>query len=147
MANKIFAGPVGEQPSRAKPLLAATDMGAGFLVERQTTPTKYTLSTTAATVQEQEFLVTIDEGETSGRGVNGITPANDSVEPLQPQSGQLVQLRFATGNNITTLGVPVTTAAAAGRFALATDGDKVFAYAQEIKNVTANDTLVLCRVQ
>lgn len=147
MPNKIFAGPAGEQPSRAQALLAAADTGCGYLVERQTSATEYTLSTVAATVQEQEFLVTIDEGETAGRGIDDITPAGDSLEPLQPKSGQLVQLRFAAGNNITNLGMPVTTAAAAGRFALAAAGNKEFAVTQEIKNVTANDTLVLCRVK
>ena len=91
--------------------------------------------------------MTIDEGETAGRGIDDITPAGDSREPLQPKSGQLVQLRFAAGNNITNLGMPVTTAAAAGRFALAAAGNKEFAVTQEIKNVTANDTLVLCRVK
>lgn len=147
MANKIFAGPVGDQPSRAQALVAAADTGCGYLVERQTNATAYTLSTTAATVQEQEFLVTIDEGETMGRGVDSVTPAGDSIEPLQPKSGQLVQLRFAASNNITNLGMPVTTAAVAGRFALGSADDVEFAVTQEIKNVTANDTLVLCRVK
>ena len=147
MANKIFAGPAGDYPSLAAPLVAATNIGCGFLVERSTTPTAYTLSTTAATVQEQEFLVSVETGETSGIDVNGFVLAGDTLEPIQPKSGQLVQLRFATGNNITALGAPVTTAATAGRFALAAAGNKVFARAQEIKNVTANDTLVLCRVE
>lgn len=147
MAGKIFAGPAGNYPVTAAPLPAATELGCGYLVERQTDSTVYTLSTAAATVQEQEFLVTGDAGETSGIGVDGTYAAGETVEPLHLKSGQLVQLRFATGNNVVRKGMPVTTAAAAGRFALASAGNKVFAYTEEVKNVTANDVLVLCRVQ
>lgn len=145
MANRIFAGPAGSYPSKAAPLVAGAEIGMGYLVERQTDPTEYNLSTAAATVLEQEFLVTGDEGETSGLGVSDTYAAGETIEPLQPKSGQLVWLRFATGNNVTKKGMPVTTAAAAGRFALAAAGNKVFAHTEQVINVTANDTLVLCR--
>jgi len=145
MANRIFAGPAGSCPSKADPLAAGAEIGMGFLVERQTDATKYNLSTAAATVLEQEFLVTGDEGETSGLGVSDTYAAGETIEPIQPKSGQLIQLRFATGNNVTQKGLAVTTAAAAGRFALATAGQKVFAYTEQVINVNANDILVLCR--
>lgn len=145
MANRIFAGPAGSYPSKAAPLAAGAVIGMGYLVERQTDATKYNLSAALATVQEQEFLVTADEGETSGLGVTGTYAAGETIEPLQPTSGQLFHLRFAAGNNVTAKGLPVTTAAAGGRFALAAAGNKVFAHTEQVINVTANDTLVLCR--
>lgn len=145
MANRIFAGPAGSYPSKAAPLVAGAEIGMGYLVERQTDATEYNLSTAAATVLEQEFLVTADEGETSGLGVVDTYAAGETIEPIQPTSGQLVWLRFATGNNVTQKGMPVTSAGAAGRFALAAAGEKVFAHTEQVINVTANDTLVLCR--
>ena len=145
MANKINAGPAGSYTVTAAPLPAATDIGCGFLVERQSDATVYTLSTTAATVQEQEFLVTLQNGETDGVSIDALHKAGSTVEPMQPTSGQLVNLRFATGNNVVRKGMPVTTAGAAGRFELASAGDVVFGYTEEVKNVNANDLLVLCR--
>lgn len=147
MANKIFAGPAGNIPVMAAPLEAATDMGCGYLVERQTDATKYTLSAQAATVLEAETLITVD-AETSGATVENAASykADSTVEPLEAKSGDYVYVRFAAGNNITALGRAVTSAGSAGRFALATAGQKIHGYAQEIVNVTANDTLVLIRV-
>lgn len=144
MANRIFAGPVGEVPVKVEGL-AATGFGVGYLVNRATANT-LTLASAAANVFGQEFLVTSELGQTSGLNVNGTYTAGETAEAIQPKSGQWVYVRFAAGQNVSAKGLAVTTNGD-GTFKLAaTNGnEQVFGHTEEIVGNTTANQLVKVR--
>lgn len=80
-------------------------------------------------------------------GVADLYAEGDTVRAFTPKSGDMFNLRIATGNNITAAGTPLTSNGAGALKIAATNGSEVvIAYADEVGNFTAVGGLLRCRV-
>ena len=100
----------------------------------------------ASTTFGNEFLICDDQAQTVGGSTSTAVTSGDTIKAISVNSGDFVLLSFATGQNVTTKGAPVASNGD-GDFKLgATDGtEQIFAVTEEVINVTAAGTLVLCR--
>jgi len=143
MSNVIFAGGAG-RIKQAIEGLALSAFKPGQLLSRAVAG--FDVNTSAATTFGNEFLIADVQPSTVGGGINTAVKVGDSTEAIAVNSGDLVYLSFATGQNVTKAGMAVSSNAD-GDFKLAlTDGtEQVFAVTEQVINVTAAGTLVLCR--
>ena len=148
MANRIYAGGAGNQPDIVEGRANGAAILPGCLLERSVASgvDELALTNNASTTFGNQFLVAREIAQTSGGSIDTPWPDNNTVEAIAVKSGELVYVRVATGNNIATKGAPIASAGN-GQFKLAaTNGtEQVFAYAEEVINVAANNTLVLVR--
>lgn len=143
--NRIFASAC--KPSIIEGAAADSDLLPGRLVDRGFSSGD-TLDISAITTGNGgQFLVLREGDETQGGSVDVNYTAGDTAQAIAVKSGELVWVRFATGNNITSKSTPVA-AAGTGRFRIGVEGtDFIFGDTEEIVNVTADDTLVLIRAR
>ena len=151
MPARIFASP--EAPHLVEGIVIDA-FTPGQLIERTVSSGVTQLETTdnASTTFGNEFLVAKELPSTIG-GETITTPwvVGETGETIAPRSGQLIHLSFANTQNITRKGVAVASNGD-GDFKIAVipatvgaTSEQVFAYTEQIINVTAAQTLVLCR--
>ena len=148
MTNKIFAGYAGKVPVLVEGL-AADAFTPGQLLERTVSSGATQLGTTnnAATTFGNEFLIAKEMPSTLGGHITTPWVVGETAESIAAESGDLVYLSIAATQNLTRKGVALASNGD-GNFKIAvTDGsEQIFAFADEIINVTTAGTLVLCRV-
>lgn len=142
--NSIFVGGVG----RIKQTIEGVAQSAfkpGQLLARAASGA-IDVTAKAATTFGNEFLICDDQAQTVGGSTSTAVVSGDTVKAISVNSGDFVLLSFATGQNVLTKGAPVASNGD-GDFKLgATDGtEQIFAVTEEVINVTAAGTLVLCR--
>jgi hypothetical protein len=142
--NSIFVGGVG----RVKQTIEGVAQSAfkpGQLLARGAAGA-IDVTSKAATTFGNEFLVCDDQAQSLGGSTSTAVTNGDTVEAINVNCGDLVLLSFANGQNVTAKGLPVASNGD-GDFKLgATDGsEQIFAVTEEVINVTAAGTLVLCR--
>jgi hypothetical protein len=137
--NKIFAGPFTEAtPQVQERLCAATILPGTALVESGTSFAQAGANTLGKVyIAQDNYLVM--------KGVDDAWPANDRIIGMEMLDEQFFNVRVPTGVNVTR-GAQLTTNAA-GKFVLATTGQRVVAIAEEAYNNTSgSDQLVRARV-
>ncbi len=141
----IYVGPADSAES--KPLkvegIAQDAVVPGTLVAQSSAG--LSTSAAAATAFSQQMLVA-DKDEHRTRSVDDPWTVSESMVAIAPRSGEFLNVLVASGNNITSPGIPLTRNGS-GLFAIAaTDGtEQILCYSDEIINVTAN-ALVRVRV-
>ena len=142
--NSIFVGGVGRIKQTVEGL-AQSAFKPGQLLARGASDA-IDVTAKAATTFGNEFLICDDQPQTLGGSTSTAVTVGDTVEAISVNTGDLVLLSFATGQNVTSEGLPVASNGD-GDFKLgATDGtEQLFAVTEEVINVTAAGTLVLCR--
>lgn len=111
------------------------DILPGMLVSRGATG--FSKNTAAATVTITQPLFA-DYAMLQAGTVDDVWTQNENMIARVPQADDYVNVRVEAGNNITTIGTPLSAGSAAGYLKIAVTGDKVLAYANEVINVTAN---------
>lgn len=137
--NKIFAGPYTEATPQVQericttavlPGTALVDSGANFAQAGANALTKFYIA-------QDNYLVMKD--------VDTAWPANDRVIGMEPLDEQFFNVRVPTGVNVTRSAQLTTNSA--GKFILATTGQRVMMIAEEAYNNTSgSDQLVRARV-
>ena len=144
--NKIYLGPADAANCHALRVegLADDAILPGTLVKR--TATGLATSDKAATVFNSETIIAEEYGAYVDLGVDDTYTVGDTALAVDVRSGEFVNVRVATGQNITTKGTALSSNGD-GQFKIAaTDGtEQVLLYADEIINVTVNNTLVKAR--
>lgn len=141
----IFVGPADSAES--KPLkvegVALAAVAPGTLVAQSSSGLN--TSAAAATSFAQQMLVA-DKDEQRSRSVDEAWTISESMVAIAPRSGEFLNVMVASGNNITTRGMPLTRNGAGLLAIAATDGTHdILCYSDEIVNVTAN-ALVCVRI-
>ena len=142
--NSIFVGGVGRIKQTVEGL-AQSAFKPGQLLARGASDA-IDVTAKAATTFGNEFLICDDQQQTLGGSTSTAVTVGDTVEVISVNTGDFVLLSFATGQNVTSEGLPVASNGD-GDFKLgATNGtEQLFAVTEEVINVTAAGTLVLCR--
>ena len=142
MTNKIFAGPAGAEPILTEALTVAAFL-PGTLLEQPAAG--FSATNNASTTFGNAFIVAKEQATTLGGGINTLTVVGDTTEAILPKTGEYVYLRMAVAN-LTAKSVALASNGN-GQFKIAALGgtEQVFAYTEEIINVTVAGTLVLCR--
>lgn len=143
MTNKIFAGPAG-----CDPLLVEGKAIDAFLPGTLLTRSAAGLatSTKAATTFGNDFIIAKEQPSTLGGGIAVAAVVGDTAEAIVCRTGEYVYLPFKVAN-ITAKSTAVA-ANGNGQFKAAAldNSEQVFAYTEQVINVTKAGTLVLCRV-
>jgi len=111
------------------------DILPGMLLARGATG--FSKNTAAATVTITQPLFA-DYDQLAAGTVDEVWTQNENMVARVPQTDDYVNVRVEAGNNILSIGTPLSAGTAAGYLKIAVTGDKVLAYANEIINVTAN---------
>lgn len=137
--NKIFAGPVDEvKPQVQERLCAAAILPGTALVESGS-------SFAQAGANAPGKVYVAQDNYLAMKGVDDAWAANDRIVGLEMLDEYFLNLRVPTGVNVAR-GSELTTSAA-GKFVLATTGQRVIAIAEEAYNNTSGaDQLVRGRV-
>tara|TARA_R110002096_G_scaffold267896_1_gene461627 strand:+ start:90 stop:539 length:450 start_codon:yes stop_codon:yes gene_type:complete len=148
MTNKIFAGPAGSIPVLVEGIVADA-FTAGQLLERtvDTGITKLATTAKASTTFGNETLIAKEVPSTLGGHIDTPWEVNNTGESIAPATGDFIWLSIAAGQNFIKKGMAIASNGD-GDFKIgATDGtEQIFAFNRDIINVTAAQTLVLCRV-
>lgn len=142
--NSIFVGGVG----RIKQTIEGVAQSAfkpGQLLARGT-GSAIDATAKASTTFGNEFLICDDQPSTLGGSTSTAVTVGETIEAISVNDGDFVLLSFANTQNVTAKGLPVASNGD-GDFKLAATGgtEQVFAVTEEVINVTAAGTLVLCR--
>jgi hypothetical protein len=142
--NSIFVGGVG----RVKQTIEGVAQSAfkpGQLLARAAAGA-IDVTAKASTTFGNEFLICDDQAQTVGGSTSTAVVSGDTIKAISVNSGDFVLLSFATGQNVTSKGLPVASNGD-GDFKLGADDgtEQIFAVTEEVINVTAAGTLVLCR--
>ena len=142
--NSIFVGGVGRIKQTIEGL-AQSAFKPGQLLARGAA-SAIDVTAKASTTFGNEFLICDDQPQTLGGSTSTAVAVGDTVEAISVNTGDFVLLSFANTQNVTSKGLPVASNGD-GDFKLgATDGtEQLFAVTEEVINVTAAGTLVLCR--
>lgn len=144
--HKIYLGPADDGHCHALRVegLAVDAVLPGTLVKRVAGGLE--TSDKAATVFDSEVLIAEEYGSHVGQGVDDAYTIGDVCLSANLRSGEFANVRVATGNNLTSKGIALSSNGD-GQFKIAaTDGtEQVLLYADEIVNVTADNTLVKAR--
>lgn len=143
MTNKIFAGPAGKEPILTE-ALTVTAFLPGTLLEQSASG--FAATNNASTTFGNAFIVAKEQPSTLGGGIDTLTTVGDTTEAVLPETGDYVYLRMAIAN-IVSKQVAIASNGN-GQFKIGALGgtEQIFAYSEEIINVTVAGTLVLCRV-
>lgn len=149
--NKIWVGPA--DGANAKPLivegLVVDDFSAGELLKQ--TASGLATSDIAATVFGEECLIAQEIGAGIGGDIDTKATVGDTGFAIAVRSGEFVNVRVATGNNITTKGVALSSAGdgqlkiAVTPATVGVTSEQVLFFSDEIINVAADQTLVRVR--
>lgn len=144
--HKIYLGPADSASYHALRVegLADDAILPGSLVKR--TATGLATSDKAATAFDSEVIVAEEYGAHVDHGVDDTYTVGDTALAVDVRSGEFVNVRVATGNNILSKGTGLSSNGD-GQFKIAaTDGtEQILLYADEVVNVTADNTLVKAR--
>lgn len=136
--NKIFAGPVDQNKPQVHERICATAVLPGTAVIDSGTQFDQAGANTAA-----KILIAQDN-YLAQANVDTAWPAGDRIIAMEPLDEDFFYVRVPTGNNITR-GVGMTTNAA-GKFVVATTGQRVIMTGEETyNNTTGSDQLVRAR--
>lgn len=146
MPQRIFASP--ESPDLVEGIVVDA-FTPGQLLERTVSSGVTQLETTdnAATTFGNEFLVAKEVPSTLGTTlITEPWTVGDTGESIAPRANQLVHLSFANTQNVTRKGMPVASNGDGDfKLGVTNDTEQIFAFTEQIINVTAAQTLVLCR--
>ncbi|KQQ46515.1 hypothetical protein ASF69_04625 [Rhizobium sp. Leaf311] len=136
--NKIFAGPYTEATPQVQERICATAVLPGTaLVESGSAFAQAGAASNAKILIAQDNYLALKDVDTAW-------PANDRVIGMEPLDEQFFNVRVPTGTNVTR-GAGLTTNAA-GKFVLATTGQRIIMFAEEAYNNTSGaDQLVRAR--
>lgn len=136
--NKIYAGPVSETlPQVQERLCAASILPGTALVESGSAFAQAGAASNAKLYIAQDNYLAM-------KGVDDAWAANDRIIGMEMLDEQFFNVRVPTGTNVTR-GAALTTSAA-GKFVLATTGNRIVAFAEEAYNNTSGaDQLVRAR--
>lgn len=144
--HTIYLGPADSANCHALRVegLAVDAVLPGSLVKR--TAGGLATSDKLATVFDSEVLVAEEYGSHVAQGVDDAYTIGDVCLSANLRSGEFANVRVATGNNILSKGTALSSNGD-GQFKIAATGgtEQVLLYADEIVNVTANNTLVKAR--
>lgn len=144
--HKIFLGPADSGAPHALRVegLAVDAVLPGSLVKQVAGGLE--TSDKAATVFDSQVLIAEEYGAHVGQDVDTAYTIGDVCLSVNLRSGEFVNVRVATGSNLTAKGIALSSNGD-GQFKIAaTDGtEQVLLYSDEIVNVTANNTLVKAR--
>lgn len=137
--NKIYAGPVSEPlPQVQERICTAAILPGTALVESGSN-----FAQAGANALTKIFIA--QDNYLAMKGVDDAWPANDRIVGMEMLDEQFFNVRVPTGTNIAR-GSQLTTSAA-GKFVLATTGQRVIMIAEEAYNNTSGaDQLVRARV-
>jgi hypothetical protein len=137
--NKIYAGPVSEAlPQVQERICAAAVLPGTALVESGSAFAQAGAASNAKVYIAQDNYLAM-------KGVDDAWLAGDRVIGMEMLDEQFFNVRVPTGTNVAR-GAALTTSAA-GKFVLATTGNRVIAFAEEAyNNNTGSDQLVRARV-
>lgn len=125
--NKIFLGPTQKNLPQVKELLGDVALKPGRLVVISSG--KWVLA--AATTIGKVWLV--QDNYLAMKGVDDDWPDEDRVIGMEMMADELYAARIANGVNITAIGTALTPGAT-GTLAIASTGDLIVAYADEVYN-------------
>lgn len=148
MTNKIFAGPAGKIPVLVEGVVADA-FTPGQLLERTVSSGVTQLATTnnASTTFGNETLIAKEVPSTLGGHIDTAWTVGDTGESIAAETGDFVYLSIAATQNILRKGTPLASNGDGNFKIAATDGtEQIYAFTDEINNVTAAGTLVLCRI-
>lgn len=136
--NKIYAGPVSEVlPQVQERVCAAAILPGTALVESGASFAQAGAASNAKVYIAQDNYLAM-------KGVDDAWPANDRIIGMEPLDEQFFNVRVPTATNVTR-GAGLTTNAA-GKFVLATTGQRIIMFAEEAYNNTSGaDQLVRAR--
>lgn len=136
--NKIFAGPFTEAtPQVQERICAAAILPGTALVESGSAFAQAGANSNAKIYIAQDNYLALKDVDTAW-------PANDRIVGMEPLDEQFFNVRVPTGVNVTR-GAALTTNAA-GKFVLATTGNRIIMFAEEAYNNTSGaDQLVRAR--
>lgn len=144
--HKIYLGPADSANYHALRVegLAVDAILPGALVKQ--TASGLATSDKAATVFDSQVLIAEEYGAHVDQGVDTAYTIGDTAISVDVRSGEFVNVRVATGNNILAKGTALSSNGD-GQFKIAATGgtEQVLLYADEIVNVTADNTLVKAR--
>lgn len=141
--NSIFVGGAGRVKQTIEGL-AQSAFKPGQLLARAASDA-IDVTSKASTTYGNEFLICDDQPQTLGGGTDTAVTVGDTVQAISVLPGQYVLLSFAATQNVTTKGAAVASNGD-GNFKLGNPAtEQTFAVTEEIINVTAAGTLVLCR--
>lgn len=137
--SRIHLGPARKNDPQVLELAAAAEIKPGSLLV--ITAGEFALA--AATTVGKVWLA--QENYLSQRSVDTVYAADERVLGLEMQDDTLYAAIIATGVNVTAIGAALTPAAS-GKLALASTGDLIVAYADEVyNNDTGSDQLIRIR--
>ncbi|MHA0335818.1 hypothetical protein [Sphingomonas aquatilis] len=136
--NKIFAGPVDQNKPQVHERICATAVLPGTAVIDSGTQFAQAGAATASKI------LIVQDNYLAQKTVDDAWPAGDRVVAMEPLDELFFYVRVPTGTNITR-GVGLTTNAA-GKFVVATTGQRVIMTGEETyNNTTGSDQLVRAR--
>ena len=122
---------------------AISAIAAGTIVEQAAGGIQ--INTNAHTVFGQQFLVA-DKDQQRSKSVDDSWTINENMVAIAPRSGEFLNVLMATGQAVTSAGMPLTRNGAGLLKLAATNGnDDIIAYSDEIVTTSAT-TLVRVRV-
>jgi len=144
--NTIYLGPADSANCHALRVegLAVDAVLPGSLVKQITGG--LTTSDKAATAFDSQVIVAEEYGSHVAQGVDDAYTIGDVCLGANLRSGEFANVRVATGNNIAVKGTALSSNGD-GQFKIAlTNGtEQILMYADEVVNVTADNTLVKAR--
>lgn len=144
--NKIYLGPADAANCHALRVegLAVDGFLPGTLVKR--TASGLAATDKAATVFDSEALIAEEYGSHVDQGVDTAYTIGDTAISVNVRSGEFVNVRVATGQNITSKGTALSSNGDGQlKIALTNGTEQILFYADEVVNTTANNTLVKAR--
>ncbi len=125
--NKIYLGPAEEVKPQVKELLASVALLPGRLVVISSGAWALAAATTVGKVWivQDDYLIM--------KGVDDVVPANDTAIGMELFQDKLYAGRIANGVNITAIGTALTPGAT-GTLAIASTGDLIVGYSEEVYN-------------
>lgn len=136
--NKIYAGPVTEVTPQVQERICAASVLPGTAVIASGAD----FAQAGASTNAKVYIV--QDNYLAQKGVDDAWPAGDRVIGMEMLDEQFFNVRVPTATNVTRDAALTTNAA--GKFVLATTGNRVIAFAQEAYNNTSGvDQLVRVR--
>ena len=140
--NTVWAGTIENRPLKEECKTAVGTILPGHMLNKTAG-----LFVPTATNGEAGALYIADLNTPKQGGVDDLWASGDSVGAFYPRAGELYHVRCAATQNITALDTPLTVNASGQvRIALTDGTEEIVAYAQEVINVTAANTLIRVRM-
>lgn len=137
--NKIFAGPVSQTTPQVQERVCAAAILPGTAVVESGS----NFAQAGANALTKVFIA--QDNYLALKGVDDAWPANDRIIGMETLDDQFFNVRVPTGTNVTRSAQLTTNAA--GKFVVATTGQRVIMIAEEAYNNTSgSDQLVRARV-